>query len=299
MVSCFRVYATVTLTFDIQRRMDPPHRCLCARVAVQLISLKQMAKFTLQQTPLYKAHEKLEVYVPDELLQQPLGFVKPVVLYASLNNPGARQLAAEMQAAYPGIGVTEAPPASLRGDADQQGSSTAVGAIEATHFLLYLNLDTHSDTAGEGLATELRRARSSGPTLMERSSSSQLRQNNHHAKLQIVMAHENDPERGGCEFARILYATHRDLIDDGLYKALALACYPGEHRATSMALLAKAVGAKKLTGSRLRGTREACLSGFRKGMQMATGVRKTLPAVTLPVVAMRIGESKHHFGSDV
>ena len=68
----------------------------------------------------------------------------------------------------------------------------------------------------------------------------------------IVMCHENDPERGGCEFGRFFGTTPQDLIDDGLYRALAFAAYPGmEHRAASLALLAKALGAKpqKLSGA--------------------------------------------------
>ena len=62
----------------------------------------------------------------------------------------------------------------------------------------------------------------------------------------IVMAHENDPERGGCAFARFFSTTPPDLIQGGLYKALASACYPGEHRAASIALLGKALGAVQL-----------------------------------------------------
>jgi hypothetical protein len=58
------------------------------------------------------------------------------------------------------------------------------------------------------------------------------------------MAHANDPDLGGCDFARFFYTTPVDLISDGLYKALAFAAYPSKnHRAVSMALLAKPLGA--------------------------------------------------------
>ena len=59
----------------------------------------------------------------------------------------------------------------------------------------------------------------------------------------IVMLHENDMANGGCEFARFFSTTPQDLIADGLYKALALAYYPGHFRPVSIALVAKKLGA--------------------------------------------------------
>ena len=59
----------------------------------------------------------------------------------------------------------------------------------------------------------------------------------------IVMLHENDMKNGGCEFARMFSTTPQDLIADGLYKALALAYYPGHFRPVSIALVAKKLGA--------------------------------------------------------
>jgi len=151
--------------------------------------------------------------VPGELLRQILGFEQRVVLYTSPHNPGVRALAAELEQAYTDISTTEV--LTLGG--------TAVSSASQTHFLLYLNHDTYLDDAGTQLAEELRRARA--------------------ANVPIVMAHENDDKRGGCEFVRFFSTTPNDLISGGLYKALAFACYPGLHRAVSMALLAKALGA--------------------------------------------------------
>jgi hypothetical protein len=133
----------------------------------------------------------------------------------SVHNPGAHALAAELEQAYPGIRTT---PASAPGRAGGNSDGD-----EPTHLLLYLNFGTYLDDAGKQLAEELRKARAAG--------------------MPVVMAHENDPALGGCEFARFFSTTPQDLIDDGLYKALAFACYPGEHHAVSMALLAKALGA--------------------------------------------------------
>lgn len=190
--------------------------------AFQLISLKQLAEFTLLQTPAYKDRETLDIFVPGELLRETLGFTKRVVVYASPHNPGARALTAELKQAYSDITTTEKLPALSSHDNGAEAGSSS-GDFPPTHFLLYLSFNTYLEDAGRSLAEELRRARA--------------------AKLPIVMAHENDEERGGCEFARFFSTTPQDLIDNGLYHALAYACYPGDHRAASMALLAKALGA--------------------------------------------------------
>mgnify|MGYP007078073637 CR=1 FL=1 len=58
-----------------------------------------------------------------------------------------------------------------------------------------------------------------------------------------------DPERGGCDFARFFRTTPADLIEDGLYKMLAVTCHPGRYRTVSMALLTKALGAERQGGS--------------------------------------------------
>ena len=58
------------------------------------------------------------------------------------------------------------------------------------------------------------------------------------------MVHENDPQRGGCAFENFFRRTPEDLTNEGLYKTLAIAAYPGnDHRAVSMALIASALGA--------------------------------------------------------
>ena len=62
----------------------------------------------------------------------------------------------------------------------------------------------------------------------------------------IVMLHENDMENGGVDFGRFFATTPQDLIADGLYKALALAFYPGPFRPTSVTLVAKKLGAVPL-----------------------------------------------------
>ena len=99
-------------------------------------------------------------------------------------------------------------------------------------MLLYLNED--SFVSDERLAEQVKQARED--------------------KLKIVMAHENDPALGGCQFSRFfettpqermshsgarpepplphipLLPTPQELIAGGLYTDLAKSCFPGRHR---------------------------------------------------------------------
>ena len=108
------------------------------------------------------------------------------------------------------------------------GGSTSEPVAAPTHFLLYLNELTYAGEIGEALAQEVRDAQAAG--------------------LPIAMIHENDEARGGCEFGTFFQTTPQDLIESGLYRALALAFVSGDaHRRVSRALLAKAVGAEAAT----------------------------------------------------
>ena len=52
--------------------------------------------------------------------------------------------------------------------------------------------------------------------------------------MQVVLVHETDPARGGCEFDTFFLTTPPDLIDSTLYKLLAIAFVSGEnHRKVS------------------------------------------------------------------
>ena len=127
------------------------------------------------------------------------------------------------------ISVTDAPPSLLSSLPRASGS----GGDEATHMLLYLKWSTWAGDGAEALAEQVRAARE--------------------ARLPIVMAHENDAERGGCIFGRFFEVTPRDLIADGLYDDLAVGCHADPHRQVSIALLAQALGATKQTAqSRVR-----------------------------------------------
>ena len=148
------------------------------------------------------------LFVPGELQHQRLELQTRVVVYVSPHNPGALAVARDFASAMDGaIEVVQ--------DAELIAASIADGGIETdqqrtrkvhdqqptvTHFLLYLNDQTYLNAEGERLAEELRRARAAG------------------SKIEIVMVHENDQARGGCEFG-ILFdgRTPRDLLDSGVY----------------------------------------------------------------------------------
>ena len=158
-----------------------------------------------------------------ELESQSLAFSKQTTLWASPANAGAQDLADEIAAAFAGLTI----------------STTDARPANATHMLLYLNED--SFVSDERLAEQVKQARED--------------------RLKVVMAHENDPNRGGCLFSKFfettpqermshsaspsratppspnpLPPTPQELIAAGLYKDLAKSCFPGRHR-KALALL--------------------------------------------------------------
>ena len=189
----------------------------------QLVSLKLLASELLLACPGYNTQYKAsyyedpgadrkqektlfsDIHVPGEITEATFKLTG-VRLYASPNNPGAHEVAQVFQKAITGLELSADSP-----------------LVVSAHFLLYLAHETFVGEAGERLAEEVR--------AMVR------------ANQAIVMVHENDMANGGCEFARMFSTTPQDLIADGLYKALALAYYPGLFRPVSIALVAKRLGA--------------------------------------------------------
>ena len=107
-----------------------------------------------------------------ELESQSLAFSKQTTVWASPANAGSLDLANEIAATFAGftISTTDDRPAS------------------ATHMLLYLNEDSFVSDAR--LAEQVKQARQD--------------------KLKIVMAHENDPDLGGCQFSRFFEVTPQE-----------------------------------------------------------------------------------------
>ena len=104
-------------------------------------------------------------------------------------------------------------------------------APTATHMLLYLNQSTFVGDEAAKLAEELAAALK--------------------ANVRIVLAHEVDPARGGCEFAHFFATAPRELVSAGLFAPIAVACYEGTMRVASLGLLAKEFGAQEVDIKRL------------------------------------------------
>ena len=212
----------------------------------QRVSLKMIAEALLLQTPKYRSQQALPLGFPGELQGQALTFPVQPVLWVSTANDGARALAEELRVVFPNIGVTDDAPDASQSDAG-----------EATHMLLYLRDTTWSD---ELLAEHVKAARARG--------------------MPIVMAHENDPDRGGCSFDRFFQSTPDELLSEGLYDALAVACLPGSHRGVSLLLIAKELGGTTAAGARVRSVTRASLVPARRTTTRSKEVaRPLLPRV--------------------
>jgi len=104
------------------------------------------------------------------------------------------------------------------------GGDAEVANISATHMLLYLNTDTFLGVDGQTLANDVRLAWAAG--------------------VEVVLVHENDEHLCGCPFSRFFETTPQELVQDGLYKRLAVPFQPSPYREISQALLALALGAR-------------------------------------------------------
>merc|ERR1719469_1691127 len=100
---------------------------------------------------------------------------------------------------------------------------------ESAVMLLYLNKDTWVEH-GEALERDVRAAR-------------KLK-----TDLKVLMVHENDEEKGGCEFGDFFGTTPQELIEGGIYSDIAIALHTPPHRAVSLALVAQALGATEKQG---------------------------------------------------
>ena len=90
------------------------------------------------------------------------------------------------------------------------------------------------------------------------------------AGFPIVMIHSTPDNEDGCEFGDLFGTTPNDLIQDGLFKALALANYPGVFQHVSACLVARALGAADLSSAAIK--RRVSSSSMRKVL-----VRRAVP----------------------
>ena len=103
--------------------------------------------------------------------------------------------------------------------------------------------NSFSHGLGAGLvrmASNMRELRRMGSNLDERGAGTASAD-----KIRVVLVHENDPDKGGCEFGTFFGTTPQALIDEGIYKEIAIALHTPPHRAVSLALVAQALGATK------------------------------------------------------
>ena len=229
----------------------------------QLVSLKMIAEQILLGSPEYWDRAALPLYVPGEITRRNLAFRGLPTLFISRFNPGAAKVSAVLQTSMPGLKTTVQLPSDEPNDGTEFVSSSRFGTMlsknttlrrrtpqsgQPTHVMLYLAEHTWVGDPGQHLAGEVRRARAIG--------------------LPFVLLHENDMDNGGCEFSRFFATTPKDLIKDGLYRALALPFYPGGFRSVSIALVASALGATPVAAS--------CSSVLRGGSTLHP-IRPELP----------------------
>ena len=192
-----------------------------------------------------------DLYVSGEVTQQQLGFPTRTTLIVSPKNSGAGRLAQEILTKYPNLRI-EPPDPSLGSRASRRPRSELLGwrraGLGGEHspraprlprapfppqtsyvdkrkrvFLLYLNQETWLGEAGSELAHQVRAARAAG--------------------ISVVLVHECDPTLGACEFFILFQMTPHDLVADGLYARTAVAFHMGQHRAVSLSLFAREIGA--------------------------------------------------------
>ena len=163
-----------------------------------------MAETLLLASPAYADEAELPLSVEGRLAWTWPTFSTAVPLYVSPLNPGGVEVMTELLALYPdGIRATDKSPRN---------------AADPTRWLLYLRADTFETAEGERLAAEVEAALLAG--------------------VRPAMAYDAEVTP---EFGDIIHATPRQLT--GLYGALAVEWRRGAHRAVSMRLVARALGA--------------------------------------------------------
>ena len=202
----------------------------------------QPATQTLALTPTRYKKDGISLYVPGSVVAQRFIFPANVRVRVSSANRGAAAVAEEIRAVYPSLVVVGNTSTSRASTVARSWTTAISWAKAAEHvlpqatsddsdtteavLLLYLNKDTFVDHNGTDLAEQVRAARRDG--------------------VRVFMLHETSPERNGCsEFAHFFQTTPQDLIDGGLFEALAvgMAAEPNL-RKVSLAIAAKTLGAR-------------------------------------------------------
>ena len=172
----------------------------------QQLTLKLVATEMLRYSPFYRstfsetsgddgAQKALSLVFPGELNVAELSLSEPLVLWCSVGNPGATEITQELVLSMASGEV------ALRVVDSQPDVQVLRANGESAFMLLYLNDKTWVEH-GEVLERDVRAAREGQPG------------------LKIVMVHENDPKKGGCDFGLFFSTTPQELINGGIYKLL-------------------------------------------------------------------------------
>jgi len=205
----------------------------------QIISLKLIAHDMLLASPAYHARQNLTLVMDGETLLYGLQIPRFTYVFISSNNPGVMELVHELKQTQTDFAVTHelpehpAPPSrhspvthcllyltkrTFVGEAGTISFTRSAGSL----FLLP-EISTMWCCTGEMLAGEIKRARS--------------------LHLPVILVHETDERKDGCDFDKFLLSTPSDLIRDGLFRTLAVPMAAGaEHRLVSLGLLGKSLG---------------------------------------------------------
>ena len=166
----------------------------------QNLTLKLVATEMLRNGPRFQgslsggdAPEDLVLIQHGEVNVSKLALPQPLVLWCSAGNPGAAEVAEELVTSMANNG------AAMRVVDTMPDVQALKENEESAVMLLYLNKDTWVEQ-GEVLERDVRAARKV------------------QAGLKVVMVHENDQEKGGCEFGDFFGTTPQELIDDGIYR---------------------------------------------------------------------------------
>ena len=166
-------------------------------------------------------------------------------------------------------------------------------------MLLYLNKNTWADQGswadqGAMLETDVRATNNFTQKRESLGESGRLsgseRESDPEGKIKILLLHECDEVKDGCEFGTFLRTTPQPLIDEGIFNDIAIALHTPPHRAVSLALVAQALGATKATAPSLLRPRStnylsASARGSRKSLTSSPSKASIVPLAGAPAPA--------------
>ena len=173
----------------------------------QNLSLKLIAADMIRSGPKYNSvvsqqEESNTLILPGEVnvSEFSLPLPQPCVVWCSAGNPGAARIAEELITSMAKNGAKLHVVDSQSGVMPQAIDDNQ----EPAFMLLYLNKDTWVER-GEELERDVRAARES-------------------QTIKMVLVHEQDKEKGGCEFGDFFGTTPQELINDGIYRFDSVDC---------------------------------------------------------------------------